>query len=100
MYFFTTIRGIPYGKNKNRGNINAPRQWTQAIINKTQTLPRIRKACILRITFLLPRDKYPADLPYGPDLDNLTKRFLDALNETIFKDAPGGDSCVAELSER
>jgi Holliday junction resolvase RusA-like endonuclease len=51
----------------------------------------------LRVTFLLPPDKFPNDFPYGPDLDSLLKRFLDTLNETIFKDTQGGDSCVVSL---
>lgn len=25
----------------------------------------------MKITFLLPADKFPTDFPYGPDLDNL-----------------------------
>ncbi len=52
---------------------------------------------MLRVTFLLPPDKFPADLPYGSDLDNLLKRFLDALGKTVFKNAPGGDSCMMLL---
>ena len=44
------------------------------------------------------KDKYPPDFPYGPDLDNLMKRFCDALNTIIFSNTRGKDSCIIEMS--
>jgi Holliday junction resolvase RusA-like endonuclease len=96
-HIYTKISGTPYAKDKPRGRKNAPKEWTDEIIRQTKELLPIREACILRVTFLLPPDKFPADFPYGPDLDNLLKRFLDALNETIFKDTQGGDSSIVSL---
>ena len=96
-HIYKKISGIPYGKFKTRGQKNALQEWTEEVIKQTSNLPKIREACILRVTFLLPPDKFPNDFPYGPDLDNLLKRFLDALNETIFKDTQGGDSCIVSL---
>lgn len=52
----------------------------------------------MKVTFLLPPNKFPSDFPHGPDLDNLLKRFMDALNDTVFSDTPGGDSCVVMLT--
>ena len=92
------IKGIPYPAKKTRGDKEGPSRWTDAIKEQTKHLPKVKDACILKITFLLLSDKFPNDLPYGPDLDNLVKRFCDALNETIFKDAEGKDSCVIELN--
>jgi len=89
---------VPYGRNKSRGDINAPKRWTTSIIDQTRGLPKIAEACILRVTFLLPPNKFPSDLPFGPDLDNLMKRFSDALNQTIFSETDGKDSCVVEMS--
>ena len=37
------------------------------------------------------------DHPYGNDLDDLLKRFLDTLNATVFSDVPGKDGCVESL---
>ena len=68
------------------------------MIEQTRHLPKVTEACILRVTFLLPPNKFPTDLPYGPDLDNLMKRFSDALNQTIFSETEGKDSCVVEMS--
>ena len=51
----------------------------------------------MKVTFLLPPDKFPTDFPYGSDLDNLLKRFLDALNETIFSESKGKDSCIVSM---
>ena len=69
------ISGIPYARNKVRGNPFGPKEWTEAVKLQTKDLPKIKDACILKVTFLLPADKYPKDYPYGSDLDNLLKRF-------------------------
>jgi Holliday junction resolvase RusA-like endonuclease len=80
-----------------RGKVDAPAQWTKKVIAQTKDLPKVQNACFLKITFLLPPDKFPPNFPYGPDLDNLLKRFLDALNQTVFSETPGKDSCVVSL---
>jgi Holliday junction resolvase RusA-like endonuclease len=97
-YFSQRITGVPFGRTKTRGNLSAPKKWSENIIEQTQSLPKVTEACIMKITFLLPSDKFPTDFPYGPDLDNLAKRTLDALNKTIFSEAKGHDSCVIELN--
>jgi len=97
-YVSVRVSGVPYGKNKTRGNVAAPGEWSRAVIEQTRHLPKVKEECILKVTFLLPPNKFPDDLPYGPDLDNLMKRFADALNETIFSETTGKDSCVIALS--
>lgn len=92
-----TIVGIPYARNKTRGNTNAPKEWTNAVIKQTQDLQKITEACLLRITYLLPRSHIPTDYPFGTDLDNLNKRFLDGLSKTVFSEAKGLDSCVVAM---
>lgn len=92
------IIGVPYGKDKTRGNMEAMGRWVQAVIDQTEDLPKIEGACFLKITFFLPPDKYPTNFPYGPNIDNLLKRFFDALNKTIFSEIPSGDSCIISLS--
>jgi hypothetical protein len=57
----------------------------------------VSEACFLKVTFLLPANKFPSNFPYGPDLDNLLKRTLDALQQTVFRNAAGRDSCVIAL---
>jgi Holliday junction resolvase RusA-like endonuclease len=96
-HFYIKINGIPYCRNKQRGKTDAPSIWTEEIIRQTENLPKVEQACIMKVTFLLPNDKFPPDLPFGSDLDNLLKRFLDALNKTIFSDTPGKDSCVISM---
>jgi Holliday junction resolvase RusA-like endonuclease len=93
----TTIKGIPVSKGKKRGDRNAPKRWRIAIIENTRKLPVVSEACLLKVTFLLPGRSFPADFRYGPDLDNLLKGTLDALNETVFRNASGKDSCVVAL---
>lgn len=94
------IYGVPYAQLKSRGRVSGCTEWTNAVIRQTAMLPPVLGACRVRVSFLLPPDKYPADHPYGMDLDNLIKRFLDALQETVFRLAPGRDGCVTELEAR
>lgn len=98
-YISVRICGLPYGGagRRQRGKIHGPDEWTQAVVEQTRDLPRVSGPCTLRVTFLLPPDRFPGDYPYGPDLDNYLKRFQDALHRTIFADVPGGDSCVVSL---
>lgn len=49
------------------------------------------------MTFRLPDDKFPRDHPFGSDLDNLLKRLCDALQKTIFSEAPGGDGVIVSI---
>ena len=95
--FRKRINGVPYSQAKARGATDATARWTAAVREQTRDLPKLSGPCLLRVTFLLPPDKFPADHPYGSDLDNLLKRFFDALNETIFSDVPGKDGCVVSL---
>ncbi len=97
-YICKKIKGVPYSKSKRRGKVDAPEEWTSAIVEQTKNLPKIEEACVLKLTFLLPPDKFPQDFPYGPDLDNLLKRFLDALCRTIFSETSGKDSCIVSLN--
>ena len=91
------IKGIPYSRNKVRGNLGGPAAWTNAVFEQTKHLPSVTGACSVRVKFFLPRVNAPKDCPFGNDIDNLLKRFFDALNETVFRDAPGHDSCVVSV---
>ena len=97
-YINQHIKGVPYCRNKSRGNKGAADVWSEQVKLQTAGLPRVKHACSVKVTFLLPPDKFPSDFPYGPDLDNLLKRFMDALNHTIFSETHGGDSCVVMLN--
>ncbi|OGP64465.1 MAG: hypothetical protein A2169_08920 [Deltaproteobacteria bacterium RBG_13_47_9] len=91
------VSGEPYCQNKNRGNVLGKKEWSQAIIEATQNLPKITSACSAEIAFVLPTNKYPTDHPYGSDLDNLLKRLFDALNETVFSDVAGKDGAIIKV---
>jgi Holliday junction resolvase RusA-like endonuclease len=97
-YIEVFIRGVPYSHAKSRGLKEAAPAWSEAIIEQTRNLPKVADACHLKATFRLPPDKFPKDFPYGPDLDNLLKRFLDALEKTVFSGSSGGDSCIISLT--
>jgi Holliday junction resolvase RusA-like endonuclease len=97
-YISVKIQGVPYSRLKSRGDVDAAKRWSLAVIDQTRGLPCVMEACLVKITFLLPPDKFPLDYPYGPDLDNLLKRFMDALNETVFCQAKGKDSCIVSMT--
>jgi hypothetical protein len=96
-YIRATIKGIPYARNKSRGNLEAPQEWTAAVVAQTAHLAKVKDACLLRITYLLPKKHIPTNFPFGTDLDNLNKRFLDGLCQTVFSEAQGRDSCVIAM---
>ena len=91
------IEGIPYSQWKPRGDIEAPSRWTEAVKQATKNLPKVKGPCYMIVVFVLPEDKYPLDHPYGPDLDNLMKRLLDALKDTVFSEVAGRDGSVVQL---
>lgn len=97
-YIHFQIKGIPYSKGKSRGKKSALHDWKNAIIDQTRDLPKVNEACLVKVTFQLPPDKFPKDFPYGPDLDNLLKLLLDALGNTVLSKAPGKDSCIISLT--
>ena len=92
------IEGIPYPKIKTRGDVQAPSRWSAAVKSATQYLPKVSGRVSMNVKFILPADKYPSDHPYGPDLDNLLKRFLDALGRTVLSKAEGKDGAVVKLT--
>jgi Holliday junction resolvase RusA-like endonuclease len=91
------IKGVPYGRWKVSGNKAAADVWSAEVIRQTNNMKRVLAACAMNVTFLLPEDKYQSNFQYGNDLDNLLKRLLDALANTVFAKAPGKDSCVVVL---
>jgi len=91
------IRGVPYPHTKVTGNIEGKNKWTDAIVEKTSNLQKINGPCLVRVTFRLSREKFHDSNPFGTDLDNLLKRFFDALGRTVFSDAPGKDACVVAV---
>ena len=92
-----SIRGVPFGQDKPRGDLSGPPLWTREVVAQTRNLPKEVRPCILRVTFLLPPSKFPKDHPYGNDLDNLLKRFCDAIKQTVLSDAPGTDGAILAI---
>ena len=92
-----SISGIPYGHKKVKGDTPALDRWTEEVRNQTAHMEKVVHPCLVRVTFRLPPNKFPKDHPYGSDLDNLLKRFFDALIKTVFADAPGNDGIVVSI---
>src|SRR5207247_9008767 len=94
------VPGITYGKRKVRGNRDGPNQWTRNVTRATRRLDAINGPCRLNVDFILPESKFPSDVPFGSDLDNLLKNLLDALGKTILRNAEGKDSAILEINAR
>jgi Holliday junction resolvase RusA-like endonuclease len=92
-----SVSGVPYSQNRTRGDKEAAGVWTGAVTSQTQDHARVVGPCLLRVTFRLPPSKFPKDHPYGNDLDNLLKRFCDALQTTILSEAPGKDGAIISV---
>jgi len=91
------VRGVPYPHVKSTGNVDGTKKWTDAIVAKTSTLKKVSGPCLVRVTFKLSKEKFHDANPYGTDLDNLLKRFFDALGKTVFSEAPGKDACIVAI---
>ena len=91
------VKGDPYPKHKVTGDIGAPERWFQAIVEQTAHLRKVQGPCRLEVEFVLPPDRFPADHPFGTDLDNLLKILMDSLKNTVLREAPGGDGAIIEL---
>jgi Holliday junction resolvase RusA-like endonuclease len=91
------VRGVPYPQVKATGNVEGRKVWTEAIVKATANLRKVTGPVLVRVTFKLARDKFHDASPFGTDLDNLLKRFFDALSQTVFSDAPGRDACVVAI---
>lgn len=92
------IAGTPSCRKKpGRG---ASSLWTQAVIAQTRDLPCVTGPALLEVAFMLPADRFRGDHPFGPDLDNLLKRLLDALNHTVLREVAGRDSAIVEIVAR
>ena len=91
------VRGVPYPQVKATGNIAGRKVWSDSIVDATKHLRKISGPVLVRVTFKLTREKFHEANPYGTDLDNLLKRFFDALSKTVFSDAPGKDACIVAI---
>ena len=92
-YIVHRVRGSPYARSRKAGS----KSWALAIVEATRQLPRVTGPCLLRLTFMLGPDKYDDQAPFGPDLDNLAKRFIDVLKHTVLVEAPGSDGCIVGI---
>ena len=93
-YIHCRIEGKPAVRRSNRSGPEP--EWIETIVRATSGLPKADGPCLLRVTFFLPNDKYSGS-PYGADLDNLLKPFLDGLGKTVFAGLEGGDGCVLSM---
>ena len=91
------VRGVPYPQIKATGNVEGRRVWSEAIVKATKNLRKVSGPVLVRVTFKLAKDKFHDANPFGTDLDNLLKRFFDALSQTVFSEAPGKDACIVAI---
>ncbi|SRR5258706_4677819 len=91
------VRGKPYPQVKATGNVAGIKAWSDAIVDATANHRKVKGPVLVRVTFKLSQEKFHPTNPYGTDLDNLLKRFFDALSRTVFSEAPGKDACIVAI---
>ena len=79
------IEGTPLSRNRSGARKPGLQGWIEQVAKQTGALQQVENACILRVTFFLADEAYRTAPPYGPDLDNLLKPFLDALKKTVLQ---------------
>lgn len=91
------VSGVPYGSTRDEIGLLLLREWTNNIVLQTRDLPKVQESCVIKLTFLLPRDKFPDRFPYGPDLNYLINKLIETLKQTLFSDTTGKDACIYAL---
>jgi gamma-glutamylcyclotransferase len=91
------IQGSPCPKHKVGNGRKEAEKWSASIVEYTKELPMIVGPCRMLIEYRLPPDRFTIGSPYGTDLDNMTKRLLDGLKSTIFKNEESEDGCVCKI---
>ncbi len=95
MHFF--IGGIAYPKPVSGNRAIEAEKWSKKLVENTINFRKVDGPCSLKVVFYLPPDRFEIGSPYGTDIDNLVKRLLDALNETVLSDVPGKDGCIMNI---
>lgn len=93
----TFIQHEPFAKAYTGRRPKAPHAYDQAVITATQQWPLVKNECQFRATFLLGPSKFSDSRFLGPDLDNLLKRLLDNLKQTIFHPPESDDSFIVSV---
>ncbi len=92
------VRGVPFPHLKATGNVDGEKDLDRGYRECHRWTEKGKRPFrLVRVTFKLSREKFREVNPYGTDLDNLLKRFFDALSQTVFSDAPGKDACVVAI---
>ena len=94
------IPGRPVVPTTPMGRRNSPDPWTSQVIDGTIGLPRVAGRCELDVEFVIPLDRDPWEHPWEMSLTNLMKWLLDALEQTLFRSDPGGESQLVSISAR
>lgn len=91
------IKHEPFSKTYMGRRPQAPLAYDQAIVATTQDWPLVTRECQFRATFVLGPSKFTDPEFLGPDLDNLLKRLLDDLKQTVFRRPDSDDSFIVSL---
>ena len=91
------IEGTPYPKNKVKGDLEAPKRLGECITQCTQHRQKLYGSVSRTMKFILPENYSAKCHAYEKDLDNLLKRFQDALSTTVLSEADGKDGAIVKL---
>ena len=90
------VQHVPFGKPYRGKRPSDALAYDKEIAKMTSSWPKVTNACQLKVTFVLPANKFADGKFLGPDIDNLMKRLLDNLKATVFG-PPSDDSFVVSM---
>ena len=82
------------------GAPHSQKPWVSRVIDAAIGQPRISSACELDVEFVLPRDRVPWILPSETSLSNMLRVLLEALEDTVLREAPEGEGSLVAIRAR
>ena len=82
------------------GPPHSQKPWVTRVIDAAIGQPRISNACELDVEFVLPRDRVLWILPSETSLSSMLRVLLEALEDTVLRDAPEKEGSIVSIRAR
>jgi len=79
------------------GPPHSQKPWVSRVIDAAIGQPRVSCACELDVEFVLPRDRVPWILPSETSLTNMLRVLLEALEDTVLREAPEAEGSLVTI---
>jgi hypothetical protein len=82
------------------GPPHSQKPWVTRVIDAALGQSRVTSACELDVEFILPRDRVLWILPSETNLSSMLRVLLEALEDTVLRDAPEGRGGLVTIRAR